>query len=97
METMGKKKIEPNVNAVTFDELEKTNLSYEEAANRLEETLQSLESGERSLEESLVLYEEGSILATYCAKKLDEAELRVRKWQPDDEPTEFDDWADIAN
>ena len=97
MGSMSKKQTKSRDSALTVEELEETNLSYEEAAGRLEETLQSLESGDRSLEESLLLYEEGAVLAAYCAKKLDEAELRVRKWQPDDEPTDFDEWADTVN
>lgn len=93
---MGKKETGSSEGVLTAAELDAQNLSYEEAAGRLEETLQALESGDRSLEESLKLYEEGALLATYCAKKLDEAELRVRKWQPDGEPTEFDDWSETA-
>lgn len=74
-------------------------LSYETAYQQLEEILQALESGDLPLEESLKLYELGATLATYCAHKLDEAELRVRQWQPgeqsddqlDDPNTDFDD------
>lgn len=93
---MSKKQSQPRKSVQSVEELEKANLSYEEAAGQLEETLQALESGDRSLEESLLLYEEGAVLATYCAKKLDEAALRVRKWQPEGDPTEFDDWSDTA-
>jgi hypothetical protein len=34
----------------------------------------------------------GAALATYCTHKLDEAELRVRQWQPDDQISSLDDW-----
>jgi exodeoxyribonuclease VII small subunit len=67
-------------------------LSYEEAYQQLEKILQALESGDLPLEESLKLYELGAALAAYCARKLDEAELRVRQWQPDGQTTSLDDW-----
>ena len=67
-------------------------LSYEEAYQQLEKILQALENGDLPLEESLKLYELGAALATYCARKLDEAELRVRQWQPGDQTTSLDDW-----
>lgn len=69
-------------------------LSYEEAYQQLEQILQALESGELPLEESLKLYELGAALATYCARKLDEAELRVRQWQPEGQTGDLDDWQD---
>jgi exodeoxyribonuclease VII small subunit len=74
-------------------------LSYEEAYQQLETILQALESGDLPLEESLKLYELGATLATYCTRKLDEAELRVRQWQPDGQTpdgqtNDLDDWQD---
>ena len=69
-------------------------LTYEEAYDRLEQILQSLESGDLPLEEALSLYEQGSALAAYCAAKLDQAELRVRQWQPGDTTVALDDWQD---
>lgn len=67
-------------------------LSYEEAYQQLEKILQALESGDLPLEESLKLYELGAALASYCGRKLDEAELRVRQWQPGGETSSLDDW-----
>ena len=67
-------------------------LSYEEAYHQLEQILQALENGDLPLEESLKLYELGAALAAYCARKLDEAELRVRQWQPGDQTSSLDDW-----
>jgi len=67
-------------------------LTYEEAYAKLEQILQSLESGDLPLEDALALYEQGAELAALCATKLDEAELRVRQWQPGDETAPFDDW-----
>jgi exodeoxyribonuclease VII small subunit len=67
-------------------------LTYEQAFEQLEETLARLETGDLPLEETLSLYERGAALAAYCSRKLDEAELRVRQWQPGDVTTPFDDW-----
>jgi exodeoxyribonuclease VII small subunit len=74
---------------MTDDKLE---LSYEEAFSRLEDILAALESADLPLEQSLALYEQGAALAAYCATKLDEAELRVRQWQPGDQTVPFDHW-----
>lgn len=67
--------------------------TYEAAYARLETVLAQLESGDLPLEASLALYEEGAGLAKICAARLDEAELRVRQWQPGDETTAFEDWS----
>ncbi|MCC6165768.1 MAG: exodeoxyribonuclease VII small subunit [Caldilineaceae bacterium] len=67
-------------------------LSYEEAFEQLEEVLQALEHGDLPLEQALTLYERGASLAAYCARKLDDAELRVRQWQPGDQTTLFEEW-----
>lgn len=71
---------------------EMLDLSYEEAFDRLENILATLESADLPLEQSLALYEQGAALAAYCAAKLDEAELRVRQWQPGDQTVPFDNW-----
>lgn len=88
-ETPNAAEAEPGQNELAGEEL-----SYEEAYARLEQILASLEEGDLPLEESLSLYELGAALSTYCARKLDEAELRVRRWQPDDALTPFTDWAE---
>jgi exodeoxyribonuclease VII small subunit len=69
--------------------------TYEAAYQQLEQVLQTLESGDLPLEEALKLYEVGATLAATCARLLDEAELRVRQWQPGDTTTELDDWQEI--
>ena len=56
-------------------------LTYDDAFAQLEEVLAALESGELPLEEALTLYERGAALTQVCARKLEEAELRVRQWQ----------------
>jgi exodeoxyribonuclease VII small subunit len=55
-----------------------TNPSFEQALARLEKIVQDLEGGELTLEETLVRYEEGARLATECARRLEEAEQRIR-------------------
>ena len=54
-----------------------TDLTFEQAFAELEESVRTLENGELPLEESLALYERGQELAAYCAKMLDEAELKI--------------------
>jgi exodeoxyribonuclease VII small subunit len=67
-------------------------ISYEEAFQQLEAVLGRLEKGDLPLEESLSLYEQGAALAALCARKLDEAELRVQQWQPGDTSVPFESW-----
>ena len=55
------------------------NLTFEQAFAELEEAVRTLERGDLPLEEALALYERGQELATYCAKLLDEAELKVQQ------------------
>ncbi len=71
-------------------------LSYEEAFNQLEQVLARLEAGDLPLEESLTLFEQGAALAALCARKLDEAELRVRQWQPGDTTVPVESWREGA-
>ena len=58
-------------------------LTFEQAFAELEESVRKLESADLSLEDSLALYERGQTLATYCAKLLDEAELKVQQVEAD--------------
>ena len=64
-------------------------LSYEDSYLQLQEVLERLEAADLPLAESLELYESGMKLAARCGKLLEEAELRVRKWQPDGTLVEF--------
>jgi len=57
----------------------KKSMTFEQAMNRLEEIARGLESGDVPLEDSIKMYEEGIQLIEFCQKKLDEAELKVRK------------------
>jgi exodeoxyribonuclease VII small subunit len=67
-------------------------LSYEDGYTRLQTVLESLESGELPLEEALKMYEIGTRLAAHCAKKLEDAELRVQRWQDGEQTVPFDGW-----
>lgn len=54
-------------------------LSFEEALQLLEVIVTQLEQGELPLDQSLALHERGQKLAEHCARKLDEAELKVKE------------------
>ena len=51
-------------------------LTYDAALAQLEAILATLEGDDLPLEQALTLYEEGALLAAFCARKLEEAELR---------------------
>jgi exodeoxyribonuclease VII small subunit len=50
---------------------------FETVLKKLEEVVHRLEGGELSLDDSLKAFEEGVKYASFCSKKLDEAESRV--------------------
>ena len=54
-------------------------LTFEQAFAELEESVRTLERGDLPLEESLALYERGQELAAYCAKLLDDAQLKIEQ------------------
>ncbi|MCR8745248.1 exodeoxyribonuclease VII small subunit [Romboutsia lituseburensis] len=56
------------------------NLTYEEAYNKLEIILEKLESKSSSLDDSLSLYEEGISLYKHCNKLLENAQLKITKF-----------------
>ena len=56
------------------------NLTYEQAYNKLEDILEKLESKNTSLDESLNLYEEGISLYKHCNKLLEDAQLKISKF-----------------
>ena len=55
-------------------------LTYEESYEKLEEILMKLESKNTSLDESLSLYEAGIKLFKHCNKLLEDAELKISKF-----------------
>ena len=66
-------------------------LSYEESYAQLQSILVRLEAADLPLANSLDLYEAGVKLAARCGVLLEEAELRVRRWEPDGTMTESND------
>ena len=50
---------------------------FEASLKKLEDIVRRLEDGSLSLEDSLKIFEEGIKHASFCSKKLDEAEQRV--------------------
>jgi exodeoxyribonuclease VII small subunit len=55
------------------------NMTFEEAIGRLNEIVGLLENGNEPLEQSLKLFEEGSALASFCYKKLETAEQKIKR------------------
>ncbi|MGD2144005.1 MAG: exodeoxyribonuclease VII small subunit [Anaerolineae bacterium] len=58
-------------------------MTFEEAFAELDEVASTLDEGGLTLEDSLALFERGQALAAYCARQLDEAELKVRQITPE--------------
>lgn len=56
------------------------NLTYEEAYEKLEDILYKLESKTTSLDDSLNLYEEGISLYKHCNRLLENAQLKITKY-----------------
>ena len=56
-------------------------MTFEEAMKRLNEIAAEMESGELPLEQSIRLYEEGTKLAVFCKRQLNEAQLKVTTLQ----------------
>ena len=58
--------------------MQKKDINFEKAMERLEQITQELLREGITLEESLALYEEGVALARVCNKKLDETERKIK-------------------
>jgi exodeoxyribonuclease VII small subunit len=54
-----------------------TKMSFEEALARLEEIVETLSSQKINLDSMIDLHEEGSALKEHCAKRLDEAKMKI--------------------
>ena len=52
-------------------------LTFEKAELRLQEIVKELEFGECTLDKSIELYDEGLKLASFCSKKLEEAQQKI--------------------
>ncbi len=62
-----------------------TNLSFEEALRELEASVRQLEEGSLPLEKSIDVFEKGVQLSHHCEKKLQEANLKIKKITLDDD------------
>ncbi len=60
-------------------------LTYEEAFEKLEQTVAALQDGRLSLEQAMEQYEAGMKLAQHCNGLLQQAELRVQQLRITDE------------
>ena len=56
-----------------------TNLSFEEAFERLNKVVELIESGDVSKDESIKYYEIGILLKNHCEEKLKNAEIKIKK------------------
>lgn len=52
-------------------------MNFEDALTRLEEIVEILSSKKIALEEMINLNEEGNLLKKHCAKRLDEAKMKI--------------------
>ena len=59
-------------------------LTYEQALYELESIVAALESGDHALESALAFYERGQALARYCARMLEQAELKIQSLSGDE-------------
>jgi len=59
--------------------MSETKMTFEQAMTRLEQIVRTMERGEAPLEESLKLFQEGTDLVSYCAKRLEDAQMQIRK------------------
>ncbi|BBB46902.1 exodeoxyribonuclease VII small subunit [Pelolinea submarina] len=60
-------------------------MHYEEALQELEEILETLEGEARGLDETMNLYERGRALVQHCQTLLEQADLKVRQLDRNDE------------
>ena len=61
------------------------NITFEHAIKRLSEITEKIENGELTLDESVKLYEEGIKLTGACEKMLEQAELKLKKHNRENE------------
>ena len=55
------------------------NITFEKAIEELEDIIKSLEQGDVPLDDTIELYERGAKLKDFCEKKLEEAEIKIKK------------------
>ncbi|HXJ82104.1 MAG TPA: exodeoxyribonuclease VII small subunit [Candidatus Methylomirabilis sp.] len=64
-----------------------SDITFEDALERLERLVDQLEAGKLGLEESLKVFEEGVGLARRCARYLEDAEKRIELLTRDESGT----------
>ncbi len=62
----------------------KKGMKFETALKELERIVESLENQEMPLEKALSAFEQGVKLSRYCAKLLDEAEVKIKELTKDE-------------
>jgi exodeoxyribonuclease VII small subunit len=88
--TAKKKKTQTGAGRKTGGSSEASELSFEEALERLESIVSRLEEGDVPLEESLEAYAEGTRLARRCMDRLARAEAMIKKLSEDTEGFRLD-------
>lgn len=63
---------------------DKAELSFEQALANLEEIIQRMESGEAPLDSLVTNYQNGIRMLKFCRKKIESAEMKIRKVQEKD-------------
>ena len=69
------------------EQLQISDLNFEQALRELESVVRRLESGDVPLDESIDLYERGEQLRKACQSRLDSAQARIEKERAIVEPT----------
>ena len=72
----GKPQVVKNSNSRKPGQKEKE-IDFENSLKRLEDIVDQMEKGQLSLDECLKHFEEGTNLAKFCTRKLDETEKRI--------------------
>lgn len=66
---------EKNITSELLKKISK--MSFEESLERLEEIVETLSSQKVNLDSMIQLHEEGNMLKQHCAKRLDEAKMKI--------------------
>ena len=69
--------------------MEKENVTFEEALNKLTTAVNKLENGEIQLDEAFKMFEEGIKYARICEEKLNAVEEKVAKLMKDGKESDF--------
>ncbi len=75
--------------------MSKQEMTFEQSMARLEQIVRAMERGDVALDESLKLFQEGTELVRSCEKRLNDAEMEIKKVMtaPDGSPV-LEDFAD---